>query len=135
MTSNTDKIELYTQSERVPRLLHQSPSNTDYIGLTNTLQCNYNVNINQDLSNQIIKKNDNSLLNIKRYLKKYDLLNNKNLTKRKENYYFTFYLTKDKNISYSLNTNDFFLSNILKYKILLKLNGEFKKMGFEEYNK
>ena len=118
-----------------PRLLHQSPSNTDYIGLTNTLQCNYNVNINQDLSNQIIKKNDNSLLNIKRYLKKYDLLNNKNLTKRKDIYYFTFYLSKDKNISYTLNTNDFFLSNILKYKILLKLNGEFKKMGFEEYNK
>ena len=79
-----------------PRLLHQSPSNTDYIGLTNTLQCNYNVNINQDLSNQIIKKNDNSLLNIKRYLKKYDLLNNKNLTKRKDIYYFTFYLSKDK---------------------------------------
>ena len=76
--------------------------------LANTLQCNYNVNTNQDLSNQIIKKNDNSLLNIKRYLKKYDLLNNKNLTKRKEIYYFTFYLTKDKNISYSLNTNDFF---------------------------
>jgi hypothetical protein len=94
------------------------------------------VNINQDLSNQIIKKNDNSLLNIKRYLKKYDLLNNKNLTKRKENYYFTFYLTKDKNISYTLNTNDFFLSNILKYKILLKLKEEIKKMGFEEeYNK
>ena len=103
--------------------------------LANTLQCNYNVNINQDLSNQIIKKNDNSLLNIKRYLKKYDLLNNKNLTKRKDIYYFTFYLSKDKNISYTLNTNDFFLSNILKYKILLKLNGEFKKMGFEEYNK
>ena len=85
------------------------------------------MNINQDLSNQIIKKNDNSLLNIKRYLKKYDLLNNKNLTKRKNIYYFTFYLTKDKNISYSLNTNDFFLSNILKYKILLKLKEEIKK--------
>ena len=84
------------------------PYNTYTIGLTNTLQCDYNIYFNQDLSNQIIKTNDNSLLNIKKYLKKYDLLNNKNLTKRKEIYYFTFYLTKDKNISYSLNTNDFF---------------------------
>ncbi len=105
------------------------------MGLPDHLQCFYNVNFKQDLSNKNVIKKNNSLLNIKRYLKKYDLLNNKNLTKRKEIYYFTFYLTKDKNISYSLNTNDFFLSNILKYKILLKLNGEFKKMGFEEYNK
>ena len=102
------------------------------MGLPDHLQCFYNVNFKQDLINKIVKKNDNNLLNIKRYLKKYDLLNNKNLTKQKEIYYFTFYLTKDKNISYSLNTNDFFLSNILKYKILLKLEEEIKKMGFEE---
>ncbi len=102
------------------------------MGLTNTLQCNYNVKINQNLSNQIIKTNDNSLLNLKRYLKKYDLLNNKNLTKRKEIYYFTFYLEKEKNICISLNTKDFFLSNILKYKILLKLEEKLKKMGLEE---
>ena len=49
----------------------------------------------------IIKK-DNSLLNIKRYLKKYDLLNNKNLTKRKDIYYFTFYLSKDSGSTFYL---------------------------------
>ena len=102
------------------------------MGLPDHLQCFYNVNFKQDLSNKIVIKKDNSLLNIKRFLKKYDLLNNKNLTKRKNIYYFTFYLTKDKNISYSLNTKDFFISNILKYKILLKLKEEIKKMGFEE---
>ena len=102
------------------------------MGLPDHLQCFYNVNFKQNLSNKIVKKNDNSLLNIKRYLKKYDLLNNKNLIKRKDIYYFTFYLQKDKNISFSLNTKDFLLSNILKYKILLKLKEEIKKMDFEE---
>ncbi|MFW2607647.1 tyrosine-type recombinase/integrase [Aliarcobacter butzleri] len=102
------------------------------MGLPDHLQCFYNVNFKQDLSNKNVIKKDNSLLNIKRYLKKYDLLNNKNLTKRKDIYYFTFYLQKDKNISFSLNTKDFFLSNILKYKILLKLKEEIKKMDFEE---
>jgi hypothetical protein len=61
------------------------------------------VNFNQDLSN---KKDDDyndnlnntisfkskNLLNIKRYLKKYDLLNNKNLIMRENIYYFSFYL-------------------------------------------
>ena len=112
--------------------LHQNPSNPYEMGLPDHLQCFYNVNFKQYLSNKIVKKNDNSLLNIKRYLKKYDLLNNKNLIKRKDIYYFTFYLQKDKNISFSLNTKDFFLSNILKYKILLKLKEEIKKMDFEE---
>lgn len=102
------------------------------MGLPDHLQCFYNVNIKQDLSNKIVKKNDNNLLNIKRYLKKYDLLNNKNLIKRKDIYYFIFYLQKDKNITFSLNTKDFLLSNILKYKILLKLKEEIKKMDFEE---
>lgn len=102
------------------------------MGLPDHLQCFYNVNFKQDLSNKIVKKNDNSLLNIKRYLKKYDLLNNKNLIKRKDIYYFTFYLQKDKNISFSLNTKDFFISNILKYKILLKMEEKLKEMGFEE---
>ena len=64
------------------------------MGLPDHLQCFYNVNFKQDLSNKNVKKNDNSLLNIKRYLKKYDLLNNKNLIKRKDIYYFTFYLLK-----------------------------------------
>ena len=102
------------------------------MGLPDHLQCFYNVNFKQDLSNKNVIKKDNSLLNIKRYLKKYDLLNNKNLTKRKDIYYFIFYLKKDKNICFSLNTKDFLLSNILKYKILLKLEEEIKKMGFEE---
>ena len=102
------------------------------MGLPDHLQCFYNVNFKQDLSNKNVIKKDNSLLNIKRYLKKYDLLNNKNLTKRKDIYYFIFYLKKDKNICFSLNTKDFLLSNILKYKILLKLKEEIKKMGFEE---
>ena len=101
------------------------------MGLPDHLQCFYNVNFKQDLSNKNFIKKDNSLLNIKRFLKKYDLLNNKNLIKRKDIYYFTFYLQKDKNISFSLNTKDFFLSNILKYKILLKLKEEIKKMDFE----
>lgn len=61
------------------------------------------MNFNQDLSN---KKDDDyndnlnntisfkskNLLNIKRYLKKYDLLNNKNLIMRENIYYFSFYL-------------------------------------------
>ncbi len=102
------------------------------MGLPEHLQCFYNVNFKQDLSNKIVKKNDNNLLNIKRYLKKNDLLNNKNLIKRKNIYYFTFYLQKDKNITFSLNTKDFLLSNILKYKIILKLKEEIKKMNFEE---
>ena len=102
------------------------------MGLPDHLQCFYNVNFKQDLSNKNFIKKDNSLLNIKRFLKKYDLINNKNLIKRKDIYYFTFYLQKDKNISFSLNTKDFFLSNILKYKILLKLKEEIKKMDFEE---
>ena len=102
------------------------------MGLPDHLQCFYNVNFKQDLSNKNVIKKDNSLLNIKRYLKKYDLLNNKNLTKRKDIYYFSFYLQKDRNIQYSLNTKDFLLSNILKYKILLKLEKEIKKMDFEE---
>ena len=102
------------------------------MGLPDHLQCFYNVNFKQDLSNKIVKKNDNNLLNIKRYLKKNDLLNNKNLIKRKDIYYFIFYLQKDKNITFSLNTKDFLLSNILKYKILLKLKEEIKKMDFEE---
>ena len=86
----------------------------------------------KNLSNEVIIKNDNKLLNIKRFLKKYDLLNNKNLIKRKNIYYFSFYLQKDKNIQYSLNTNDFLLSNILKYKILLKIEERLKKMGLKE---
>ena len=48
------------------------------MGLPEHLQCFYNVNFKQDLSNKIVIKKDNSLLNIKRFLKKYDLLNNKN---------------------------------------------------------
>ncbi len=86
----------------------------------------------KNLSNEVIIKNDNKLLNIKRFLKKYDLLNNKNLIKRKNIYYFSFYLQKDKNIQYSLNTNDFLLSNILKYKILIKIEERLKKMGLKE---
>ena len=86
----------------------------------------------ENLSNEVIIKNDNKLLNIKRFLKKYDLLNNKNLIKRKNIYYFSFYLQKDKNIQYSLNTNDFLLSNILKYKILFKIEERLKKMGLKE---
>ena len=86
----------------------------------------------KNLSNEVIIKNDNKLLNIKRFLKKYDLLNNKNLIKRKETYYFSFYLQKDRNIQYSLNTSDFLLSNILKYKILLKIEERLKKMGLKE---
>ena len=101
------------------------------------------MNINQDLS---IKKDDDynnnlnntinfkskNLLNIKRYLKKYDLLNNKNLLIRKEIYYFSFYLEKDKNIQYSLKIKDFLLANIIKYKIILKLKEEIKRMNFED---
>jgi hypothetical protein len=90
------------------------------------------VSSKKNLSNEVIIKNDNKLLNIKRFLKKYDLLNNKNLIKRKNIYYFSFYLQKDKNIQYSLNTNDFLLSNILKYKILLKIEERLKKMGLKE---
>ena len=86
----------------------------------------------KNLSNEVIIKNDNKLLNIKRFLKKYDLLNNKNLIKRKNIYYFSFYLQKDRNIQYSLNTSDFLLSNILKYKILLKIEERLKKMGLKE---
>ena len=86
----------------------------------------------KNLSNEIVIKTDNNLLNIKRFLKKYDLLNNKNLIKRKNTYYFSFYLKKDRNIQYSLNTNDFLLSNILKYKILIKIEERLKKMGIEE---
>ena len=100
--------------------------------LNNDFQCYFNVSSKKNLSNEVIIKNDNKLLNIKRFLKKYDLLNNKNLIKRKDIYYFIFYLQKDKNITFSLNTKDFLLSNILKYKILLKLEKEIKKMDFEE---
>jgi integrase len=101
------------------------------------------VNFNQDLSN---KKDDDyndnlnntisfkskNLLNIKRYLKKYDLLNNKNLIMRENIYYFSFYLEKDKNVQYSLKIKDFLLANIIKYKIILKLKEEIKKMNFED---
>ncbi len=54
------------------------------------------------------------------------------MTKRKNIYYFTFYIEKDKNICFSLNTNDLLLSNILKYKILIKLEKRLKEMGIEE---
>ena len=91
--------------------------------LNNDFQCYFNVSSKENLSNEVIIKNDNKLLNIKRFLKKYDLLNNKNLIKRKNIYY----LQKDRNIQYSLNTSDFLLSNILKYKILLKIEERLKK--------
>lgn len=112
------------------------------MGLPDHLQCIYNVKINQDLSNKndvIIDNKDilnkKSLLNIKRYFKKYDLLNNKNLVKRNENFYFSFYLENDKSLQFSLYTKDLLLANILKYKIILKLKEELKKMDKEEYLK
>ena len=112
------------------------------MGLPEHLQCFYNVKINQDLSNKndvIIDNKDilnkKSLLNIKRYFKKYDLLNNKNLVKRNENFYFSFYLENDKSLQFSLYTKDLLLANILKYKIILKLKEELKKMDKEEYLK
>ena len=107
----------------------QTPIKSD---LNNDFQCYFNVSSKENLSNKVIIKNDNKLLNIKRFLKKYDLLNNKNLIKRKNIYYFSFYLQKDRNIQYSLNTSDFLLSNILKYKILLKIEERLKKMGLKE---
>lgn len=73
----------------------------------------------------------NSLNNIRRHLKKYDLLNSKYLLKR-NNTYFVLYLEKDRNIQYSLKTSNFLLANILKYKLLENIHKRIKEMKDED---
>ena len=114
-----------------PAHLHQYTQNTDTIGLINTLQCFYNVPKKENLSKKTTIKNNN-LNNIKRYLIKYNLLNKKYLVKRKDIYYFNYTIDKDNNCQYSLKTSDYLISNILKYKILLKLERKLKEMNENE---
>lgn len=44
-------------------------------------------------------------------------------------------MKNDKSLQFSLYTKDLLLANILKYKIILKLKEELKKMDKEEYLK
>ena len=111
-----------------PAHLHQYTSNNYIKGHNDPFQCSFNVPKKETLSKKTTIKT-NKLNNIKRYLIKYDLLNDKYLTKRKEIYYFNYTIDKDNNCQYSLKTTNYLISNILKYKILLKIKEELQKMN------
>ena len=110
--------------------LHQNTSNNDTKGLVDPLQCNYNVPKKKILSKKEPLLNTKN--NLKRNLKKYGLLNNKHLSKRKNIYYFVFYFENNTNKQFSLRTTDFLISNIIKYKILIRIEEELKKMNLED---
>lgn len=67
----------------------------------------------------------NDLSNIRRYLKKHNLLNSKYLSKI-NNTYYVFYFKKNENQQFSLKTSDFLIANILKYKIINNIKEEIK---------
>ena len=95
-----------------------------YNQFTTPLQCASK----ETLSNKDITFN-NELKNIRRYLKKHNLLNNKYLSKRNSIYYYVFYFEKDDNQQFSLRTSDFLIANIMKYKIINSIKEEIRKMG------
>ena len=94
---------------------------------TTPLQCPLKQNLSEDKQPKL-----NDLSNIRRYLKKHNLLNSKYLSKRNNTYYYVFYFEKDINQQFSLKTPDFLIANILKYKIINNIKEEIRKMGNEE---
>jgi integrase len=92
----------------------------------------FNVDKKQTLSKETPPKLNN-LNSVRRYLKKYDLLNNKYLINRNGIYYFVFYFEKDTNKQFSLKTSNFLLANIIKYKIITEINKELNRMKNEDF--